>query len=318
MENTISALLTVFGIMLIGFFAERARVFPETMQKCLNLFVYWVSFPSLIFTQTSSIQAGAETFTFIAAFLSAAVLCSLASMTLLRVSGDGTASAAARTLEYTQPNAAFLGIPFIAMVLPDEASAIFHATLASILYTPVVLMCDACMGVSAGSRSMHGGMRGAVSQCIRNPNLLSCALGCIFPLLAVHAPAPVMRITSMLGSTAAPCALFSIGMLLASGISQSGGFAGTSPLRISSACAAKLLLHPAATCAVLLLFGCSGTMLAAGTLSAAMPTAVIVYVICERHGVRASESSLVIIASTILSVLSLPAVLYVLRHLGAC
>lgn len=318
MENTLSALLTVFGIMLIGFAAERRRMFPADMQRCLNQFVYWISFPSLIFTQACSIQAGAETFTFIAAFLTAAVLSSILSMAILRISGDGTASAAARTLEYTQPNAAFLGIPFIAMVLPDEASAVFHATLASILYTPVVLMCDACMGLSAGAQGTKGGMRRAASQCLRNPNLLSCALGCVFPLLALHAPAPVIRITSMLGSTAAPCALFSIGMLLASGMSQAEGFSGAHPLRIAFGCAAKLLLHPAATCAVLLLFGCSGTMLAAGTLSAAMPTAVIVYVICERHGVRASEASLVIIASTILSIATLPAILYALRLLGAC
>lgn len=317
MENAISALLTVFGIMLIGALAEWKHLFQDDMQRCLNRFVYWISFPSLIFTQSCSITAGADTFTFIAAFLAASLACSIASLSVLRLTCDSMAAAAARTLEYTQPNAAFLGIPFIAMVLSDSPSAVFHATLASILYTPVVLLCDTCMGVFSGKESKKL-FQSAAGQIIRNPNLLSCAAGCLFPLTGLAAPAPVIQITSMLGATAAPCALFSIGMLLASGLMRPGGFPGVKPVRIAFACLAKLLFHPLATCAVLLLFGCSGTMLAAGTLSAAMPTAVIVYVLCEQHGVLAAESSLTIIASTIFSVFTLPAVLLALTRLGAC
>ena len=67
---------------------------------------------------------------------------------------------------------------------------------------------------------------------------------------------------------------------------------------------------------MLLAAGCSGTGLAAGTVISAMPTATMVYILGERYQACPTEASFTVIATTLLSLVSLPVVMYALSLAG--
>ena len=121
----------------------------------------------------------------------------------------------------------------------------------------------------------------------------------------------------MLGSTAAPCALFGMGMVLSAQLSGTSGMGGSfSRKNLVFVCLAKLLLQPLFTFLVLFAAGCTGTALAVGTVVSAMPTGTMVYILGERYQACPTESSMTVIATTILSLASLPLIMLALQTAG--
>jgi len=77
MSAIVSALLTIFGIMLLGMITQRRRLFPESMALCLNQFVYWVSLPCLLFSQMCTIPGSDNARALVWGGLAASMLCYL-------------------------------------------------------------------------------------------------------------------------------------------------------------------------------------------------------------------------------------------------
>jgi predicted permease len=337
MASIIAALFTIFGIMGFGAFTQKRGLFPPSMALCLNQFVYWVSLPCLLFTQMCTIPMDEGTRALIWGALAASVLCYalfyfVFSRGLSRIEPEATV----RTLACTFPNAAFFGLPFIIMVFPGSDDAINANMLCALLYTVVSITADVSLelhrsrrmaespapeesapGAPAFSRSATA--RRILRELARNPMLQSSALGLLLGFAGVRPPEAFLRMTSMLGSTCAPCALFSMGMVL---WAQLSGRLGLAQLRRSVAPLAlvalgKLLLYPLAAFFVMRLFGCTGDLLAAATVTFAMPVAVMVYILAERSGSCAAEASLSVVVTTVLSIATLPVVMLGLHLAGA-
>ncbi len=149
--------------------------------------------------------------------------------------------------------------------------------------------------------------------------LQASALGLLLGFAGVRPPEAFLRMTSMLGSTCAPCALFSMGMVLWTQLSSGPGLAqlrrSAVPLALVSL--GKLLLYPLAAFFVMRFFGCTGDLLAAATVTFAMPVAVMVYILAERSGSCAAEASLSVVATTVLSIATLPVVMLGLHVAGS-
>lgn len=320
MSGIFSALITVFGIMFLGLVAERRRILAPTMALCLNQFVYWVSLPALIFCQMCTIPITGEAATFMGATLAASFGCYL--VAYLFFSGmwrTHKPETTIRTLAAVFPNAAFFGLPFIFMVFPGNEAAINAGMLGALLYTGVFLVADATLDIlsssEAGPRRNLG--KRLVAELVHNPMIASAVIGGCAGLSGLPLPEAVLNIAQMLGSTAAPCALFGMGMVL------SAQLAGTSGMHCSFSrrdfaviCGAKLILQPLFTFAVLMAAGCSGIASAVGAVTAAMPTGTMVYILGERYQACPTGASMTVIVTTVLSLLSLPAVMFILRLAG--
>ena len=328
MAGIIAALFTIFGIMGFGALTQKRGLFPPSMALCLNQFVYWVSLPCLLFTQMCTIPMDEGTRALIWGALAASMLCYALfylffSFGLRRVEPEATV----RTLACTFPNAAFFGLPFIIMVFPGSNDAINANMLCALIYTAVSITADVSLELHRGHR-MGGGnavpSRSATARRIgrelaRNPMLQASALGLLLGFAGVRPPEAFLRMTSMLGSTCAPCALFSMGMVLWTQLSSGPGLAqlrrSAVPLALVSL--GKLLLYPLAAFCVMRFFGCTGDLLAAATVTFAMPVAVMVYILAERSGSCAAEASLSVVATTVLSIATLPVVMLGLHVAGA-
>ena len=319
MANVFAALVTVFGIMFLGALADRRRMFPSTMALCLNQFVYWVSLPGLLFTQMCTIPVDSSTRSLIWGTLVASLLTYALFYTVFSKGfRSHTPEASIRTLGVTFPNAAFFGLPFLMMVFPGNDDAVNANMLSALLYSGVFITADTTLQILKS-----GGLQGSLTlrvlrELSRNPMMIVTALAMVLRLTGITLPAPILKATSMLGSTAAPCALFSMGMVLSAQISGSlGPFSlrkALLPLCIVSA--GKLLVYPLITFVILAAAGCEGILLVSATLTTAMPIAVMVYVVSERYDASPAEVSMEVIVTTVLSMFTLPVVLYLLELQG--
>ena len=329
MAAIISALFIIFGIMGLGFAAERRQFFPSSMGLCLNRFVYWVSLPALLFTQMCTIPMDESTRALVwgglaASFIGYGAFYFLFSGGLRRNGPEATL----RTLATCFPNAAFFGLPFIMMVYPGSEAAINANMLCALIYTGVSITADVSLELFRGSR-MRASTPNAPSarsatfrrigrELARNPMLQASAAGLVIGIFHLPLPEAVLRISSMLGSTCAPLALFSMGMALSSQISGAlGPFSlRASLLPLSVIALGKLLLYPLLAYAVMTLAGCSGVMLAAATVTFAMPVAVLVFILAERDGSNVAETSMAVVSTTALSLVTLPLVMGALSLAG--
>jgi predicted permease len=151
-----------------------------------------------------------------------------------------------------------------------------------------------------------------VRELRRNPMVMSSLAGLLVSLLGIEPPQALLRATTMLGSTCAPCALFSMGMVLSA---QMSGALGPISLRdvlgpIVAVSGLRLLASPFIAYVILRMAGCTGDMLAAATVTFAMPVAVLVYILAERYEAKPAETSLTVIVSTLLSLVTLPLVMW--------
>lgn len=320
MNGIFSALVTVFGIMFLGLLVERRRILAPTMALCLNQFVYWISLPAMLFGQMCSIPMDGEATTFIWATLAGSLVCYLIAYVFFsRGWRSHTLEATVRTLAAVFPNAAFFGLPFIFMVFPDNPEAATAGMLGALLYSGVFLIADASLDIlsspGAGERRNIG--RKLIGELIHNPMIVAAVLGACAGFSGLPLPKALLNIVHMLGSTAAPCALFGMGMVLSAQLSGTSGLGGGfSRKNLTIVCLAKLFIQPLFTFIVLLLAGCTGIPLAVGTVVAAMPTGTMVYILGERYQACPTEASMTVIATTILSLLSLPVIMLALQFAG--
>ena len=325
MAAIISALFTIFGIMGFGFLTERRQLVPQAMALCLNRFVYWVSLPALLFTQMCTIPMDESTRALVwgglaASFIGYGVFYVLFSAGLRRNGPNATL----RALAVSFPNAAFFGLPFVMMVYPGSSDAINANMLCALLYTGVSITADVSLEFFRTARTQGNAANRAATfrrigrELARNPMLQASLAGLIVGMTGFPLPEAVLRISSMLGSTCAPLALFSMGMALSAQVSGAlGPFSlRQSFLPLSLIAVGKLLIYPLLAFAVMRFAGCSGIMLASATVTFAMPVAVMVYILAERDGSCVAETSMSVVSTTLLSLLTLPLVMGALSLVG--
>ncbi|GAA6202382.1 AEC family transporter [Aquicoccus sp. SU-CL01552] len=154
--------------------------------------------------------------------------------------------------------------------------------------------------VSALSRGNALGLKATAAKVALNPFLLASVAGVLVGLSGRSLPAPVLEPLTMLSQAAIPVALISIGATMNWGALArldrfSAMLTGT-----------KLVLLPALVCAVALISGASGPLVAVLMLFAALPTASAAHVLAAGFGANRELVATLIAQSTLLSAATLP------------
>ncbi len=332
MLDILSALVPVFGIIVLGMFVERLGSLPRGTPAALNQFVFRVSLPALLFyavarkTPEELARGGFAAGTVAGMLLAFALGYLLCSRGGRRNGPDIAVLAQAGSF----PNSAFLGLPIVVSLLPGNDDAVLAGGMVSVLCLAVLLVTMARLEAIRKGGGLSWRVLREVSAALgRNPILLASVAGVAVSLSGLGLAGPVATMASMLGATASPCALFGIGMVLAAQLTaegagcppESGGGGECDPEALSPLArqvvvnAVKLFAHPALTWLCLWAFGVRGHWLGMGVLFAAMPTAAVAYVVAESYGAGARDTSRAIVVSTMLSALTLFGAVVLLRHL---
>jgi hypothetical protein len=321
MQAILAVTVPFFALVLLGWLAARAGPLPESAIPGLNAYVLFFALPCMLFRFGASLPLARLADPSLLGIYVVSALSMIALTVWLTwarrgdANGVGLKDAAFGALVAAFPNAGFMGVPLLVALFGDAAAGpVIGAIVVDLLVTSTLCLAlaQAEAARSAGDaerRAVHAAwlaLRGALA----NPLPWAIVLGAVSAAAGLEPLAPIAQIVRMLGDSATPVALFTIGSVL----SRAGrhAHARTPVGRYLPVALLKLVLHPA------LVFGLGTAAIALGaplprfglmvlTLVAALPSASNVSVLAERYGADNGRVTRIIMASTVLAFASFSA-----------
>ncbi len=299
-----------FALILLGFAATRRGLLPIAAIPGLNTYVLWFALPCMLFGFGRSLPL-AELFNgpIMLAYLLAGLSLFFVVVALTR-KAVGLKDAAFGALVAVFPNSGFIGVPLIVSLMGQTAAAPVIITMVfdMLLTTSLALALTQLHGHQGGGLAAFGrALKGALS----NPMPWAIVAGAAVGHWAIDLSAPVDRVIQMLGQSASPVALFTIGAVLARARMAQAQTA--EPVKAGGGVAlvvfVKLVLHPLAV------FACGRALQAIGlpladpalwalVLTAALSSASNVSLLAERYQADNGRVARIILWSTVFAFFS--------------
>ena len=295
--------LPFFALVALGYMAGRTRFFGSEATAALTKFVFYFALSAMLFRFAASLELSAIWNPQIgAAYLTGTVAVYLLATLVGYARKLSTAEVAIEAQCSVIGNVGFLGLPMLAVLLGEAAIGPIIMVLSIDLIVFSSLIVILITGSRDGRMSL-GILRTIGLGLLKNPMIVAISLGLCWSASGVGMPAPVDDFLTILGAAATPGALFAIGASLATKSAERVQVAAW--LRF-----AKLVLHPLAVAvAALTLFPLEPYIFAVVIACAAMPVAGNVYILAQHYGVAPARASASILLSTVLSVVTLTAVI---------
>ena len=295
--------LPFFALIALGYWAGRTRFFTAEATAYLTKFVFYFALSAMLFRFAANLSlAEVLDWTFVGAYLWGTAFVYLIATAVALLRWRGIEEAAVEAQCAVIGNVGFLGIPMLALLLGENAVGPVLMVLAVDLVVFGSLIVILITGARDGRPSFVI-LKTIGMGLLKNPMIVSIALGLLWSSFALPIPGPVNEFLAILGAAATPGALFAIGASLASKSAERVTIAGW-----LSFC--KLVLHPAAVAiSALLIFPvepyAAGVMIAA----AALPVAGNVYILAQHYGVAPTRVSASILISTAISIVTVSVVI---------
>jgi malonate transporter len=313
MQAVIDVVLPVFGLIFTGLLAGRHGLLGQDSTEALNKFVYWFALPALFFVGMSRVPVrDVFNLAYIATFLGGVAISALVVVAVARIAfparPEETAVAA---FLGAFSNSGYMGIPFFLTAF--GAAGQLPVIIASVLNGAVVVSAAAI----AVELTLHRdrGLARALTEVARaivtNPLMVAMAAGIAWSATGIGLAKPFQVFLDLLGACAGPCALFAVGLFLA-GQDSAALFDRRRSVEVGWISFVKLVVQPAATWVVGAWLGLPDFWLACAVISAAFPAGATAFVIAQRYKVYIERTSATIMLSTILSLLTLSALMVIL------
>jgi malonate transporter and related proteins len=307
MVEILGLILPLFGLILLGYIAARITRQPVEALGWLSTFIIYLALPALFFRLLSKTPIEQlASWNFIATNIGVTFAIFVMTFILGLIASRGhIAEATIQGLAGAYGNIGYMG-PALATLAFGEQATIPVALIFCFENIMHFVMAPALMAI-AGQRQ-NGALQlvfNVIRSIVLHPFIIATAVGVAAAAIGFAPPAPVERLIAYLAQAAAPCALFAMGVTLA-----------LRPLkRVPPALAfiipIKLIVHPAAMYLALSYAGVSDPVwLFTAVLLASLPTATNVFVIAQQYGVWVERASASILFTTVLSVLTVSALIY--------
>ena len=314
MQAILAVTFPFFALVALGYLAVQRRMLPESAIPGLNGFVLFFALPCMLFRFGASMPF-AQLFdpVVMSIWLGSALLLVAITITLTlrrKPGGPGVPmkDAAFGALVASFPNSGFMGFPLLIGLLGEAvAGPVIACILIDLVITSSLCLALAQLRPANETSTQHDllasfgrALRGAFS----NPLPWAIALGASVAALGIKLPGPVNDIVKMLGDTATPVALFTIGAVLWRAQQHA-----TAPTPVSAyvpVALIKLVVHPLLVLGGAFMANAAGSPLSQFTLivlvlNAALPSASNVAILAERYGADSGRVTRIIMASTVLA-----------------
>jgi len=310
MLDIVNLALPFFGVIFIGFACARWRRIPDEGLAWMNFFILYVTLPALFFRILSRtpLEQLAQT-----GFIAATTLASAGAFVIAFAIGlvlrRGRADEALLAgVAGGFGNVGYMGPGLALAILGQEAAA----PVALIFCFDALLFFVLVPLLMAFARASGGGIGRALWDVVRgvllNPLLLSAGLGAVAAALHFEPPVAADRLLQFLYTSAAPCALFALGVTVA--LRPVGRALPDVPLLA----AVKLVAHPVIVLALLHALGpFHPVWTSTAVLMAALPPALTAYVFARQYGIWIEQASSVVLIGTLASVATLIGVMWLVQ-----
>jgi malonate transporter len=311
MLQVLTLALPFFGVILIGFASGKIAKIPRSGLAWLDFYLIYVALPALFFDIISKtpieeltrwsfvIATTASTFTtFLIAF----------GVGLLFTKGDRTV-ATFQGLVGAYANVGYMGPGLTLAALGTAAAAptalIFCFDVA-LIFTIVPVM----MALSGKEKKPLGPtLRLVIRRVLLHPFIVASIVGAAAAVIGLEAPAPLQATITFLRNSAAPAALFALGVTVA--LQPVGRQAMELPVLIGI----KLLIHPLiAWTYVTAVGGFDPLWVKTAVLMGSLPPAATIFVATQQYGHYVNRAATAILLGTAASVFTVTLALYLVTH----
>ena len=292
--------------MLAGFLAGRFRILGEASSEALNAFVYWFALPPILFLSTATVPlSDVFNWPFIWTFSIGMLAVAGPSMLIAKfLFPNSFAGLTLHGLTTVFANTGYMGIPlFIAAFGPDGTlPAVIATTINSVLIIGLAVLFVE-MGQGSG-RSPVRVFGGAIRAVVTGPLFIAPVAGILWSWSGLDLPVALANFAALMGAASGPCALFAMGLFLVGKPLSAGA------TEVGWMVAAKLFVQPLLTWwLAVAVFDLGSEMTRGVVLMAALPTGALSFVIAQKYGIFVQRSSAAILISTVLSVVTVSALL---------
>lgn len=308
MQLVLETVIPVFMIIAAGWWCRRSGLLDEGSAKALNQYVFYIAIPPMMFLSTARVDiVEIVNIPFLSAYFMATALTmaiAFVGYRWFKVSGplDGTVIA----LISGWGNTIYMGVPLFYFLFGEKGTLpVVMATLTTNMLFILGLAFFANMEAS-GTKRTHV-LELFQNVFLKNPVMLSPILGVLFSFFALSIPVPVENLLEMIAPSAAPVALFSLGLSLY-GLS----FRGNS-LQLGWMTGLKLVVHPLMAFLIVQAVELEPFWAASVVLMSALPTGAMVFVLAQQYDRRVDLASSTILSTTVLSVITLALILPLIK-----
>lgn len=320
MLAALTVLAPMFVILGFGFAAGYIKSFRERAGG-LNQFVFFISLPCFVYVAitTAELPDRLPWQVWVLAFALPAVAFLLVYAGVYWLAPRHRQHAAPLSLASTYGNVGYFGIPMSIALLGNDAA--IPAVLVHLLHNLVFLVGYPLLRgqqtprpseTSGSGRSTALSVRTVTREIVvrvfYNPVTISTVLGLLVVILEVPVAAFITDSLELLGQTAIPLALFSVGVALHPAL-ESLRSGKISIGLVLSGIAIKNVIFPLVTVALIGLIGqtASANWMTTSILMAAMPMSTSGYILSERYDESGDLAAAVLAGTTLLSIITIPA-----------
>lgn len=304
MQNILLALLPIFLLIALGYFFKRIKFPNEEFWQYADKFTYYVLFPALLVYKLSTASLeNIDGFNFILTALLTILMVTIMLMIIDKFAFFFEGSAF--TSVY-QGSIRFNTYVFLALTdaIYGDGGLILAALLMTFLIPSINVFCIGIFSMYASSDKVT--FSSLVKSIVKNPLIIACVLGGALNYFDITLVSPLEKTLAILSSAALPLGLLSVGVgLHIAHIKEV-------KLELFTAVFFKLALFPVIIFSMSLSLGVTGLPLLVLTLFGAMPTASSAYILARELGGDLKLMSAIITVQTLLSILSISAILMIL------
>jgi malonate transporter and related proteins len=305
--HSISVLLPVLFVMVLGYWAGRTREFSQEQLDGLTELVLKYALPAMLFVGVVStphsalVNAGPFLIALLGSFAGLFIVIAAISLVVLRHS-VGAAALQAQSVSFA--NFGFIGPPIFKSLFGASGTASVAITGLVVYMTVVpvsVVMLEyekrrAAQGETNGLAAVVGQ---AIINSLKRPVVWSPLLAAILVLMSVPVPREFESMLYQIGSATAGVGLFASGLIIAAYRAKvTAESLGNSLL--------KMVVQPVLMGLLVMMFGVAKPLGAQGVVMCALPTAALPVMLALSYHVYESEAASTMLLTTLAMIVNTP------------
>lgn len=308
----IHALAPIFVIMLLGFYAGKAKMVDNKNVALLNIFVMDFALPAALFSATVQTPWGGivqQWYLIVVLVLAMWIIFAAIYFISVNVFHKSAQDSAVLTLTVALPNYAALGLPILGSVVGESPSTSLSVAISiacgSVLMTPFcLLILEREKARLAGGENHQGGSSLAmlpilIWRSVTKPIVWGPLLGVVLSAIGIHMPEMVLASIKPLGLAATAAALFLTGLILSARALKINTIVILSSIT-------KLIIQPFIAWGIVVCLGLNGSLAITSILMIALAAGFFGVVFGNRFGVQSPDAEATLLITSILCIVTLP------------
>jgi len=301
----LNAIFPIFALLFLGKLLQHLNITNSGFLKTSDRLVYYIFFPVMLFWKIGNAapDTGVSFNLCIAVIISVLIvyLLSLVAIQLFHISDFEAGSFSQACYRFNT----YIGMAIVMNTLGEEGIQYFGLVIGFTIPIINVLAVITLIWFSNKSHSMNEKIKFLTKALISNPLIIGCISGLLFSKTTLSFPVFIDNTFGLMTAVTMPLALLSIGGSLT--------LTGVRKYKQNAFIASvlKLILLPFIGYFLLIFFEINGMPFRAGMIFFALPTSTAIYVLSAQMGSDTQLASASIVASTLISFISLSVALLI-------